>query len=143
MIWLAYRERFPETNVRWHCAILIAIGSIMRRAQALLVILALLATPLAVVAGLNSCEQVACPLCAAIQHGKTMSCSCPMRHVGKCGSTAQTQLPDFALADAFAPTAPLPFFTVTAPATGRMAWTDFAPSVSHGFLSPPFAPPRS
>jgi hypothetical protein len=115
----------------------------MRRTQALILILALLATPLALIAGVKSCASVACPMCAALQHGKMSVCNCPVRHTGKCGSNGQTQLPDFALASALAPTAPLPFFQMNAPSIARLTSSETGATASHGFLVPPFAPPRS
>jgi hypothetical protein len=117
----------------------------MRRAQALLVVVALLATPLALLAGVNSCAQVMCPMCAAAaQHAKGTKCNCPASHTaGKCGSSGQTQFPDFALANALAPTAPLPFFEMNPPSTNRAVASDLPIVDSRGFLYPPVAPPRS
>ena len=114
----------------------------MRRAQALLVILALLATPLAIFANAGCCCQTTCPMCAAMQHGKMAHCTCPMNKA-KCGTNGKTQLPDFALASPLAPTVPLPFFHIAAPAVSRAASIDAVIAPSYGFLSPPFAPPRS
>lgn len=114
----------------------------MRRAQALLVILALLATPLAVFAGASCCCQQTCPICAAMQHGKMAHCSCPMYNA-KCGMNGKTQLPDFALVSGLAPTMPLPFFDFPAPSLSRSAIFENMPALSHGFVSPPFAPPRT
>ncbi|HEY6467864.1 MAG TPA: hypothetical protein VIY69_17815 [Candidatus Acidoferrales bacterium] len=114
----------------------------MCRAQALLVILALLATPLAVFANASCCCQTTCPICAAMQHGKMAHCSCPMYNA-KCGTNGKTQLPDFALAAPLAPTVPLPFFHIAAPSVSRIASRDSAPALTYGFVSPPFAPPRN
>jgi hypothetical protein len=65
-----------------------------------------------------------------------------MQRSGACGQTKQAEMPDFALVSPLAPTAPIPFFELNAPSVDRAAQADFAPSLSHGFFSPPFAPPR-
>jgi hypothetical protein len=114
----------------------------MRRAQALLVILALLATPLAIFANASRCCQATCPMCASMQHSKMAHCTCPMNNA-KCGTNGKTQLPNFALASPLAPTLPLPFFQIAAPPANRAASASVAPALSFGFVSPPFAPPRN
>jgi len=114
----------------------------MRRAQALLVILALLATPLAIFANVSCCCQTTCPICATTQHSKMAHCSCPMNNA-KCGTNGKTQLPDFALASPLAPTVPLPFFQIGAPSMSSVAPLEAAPALAYGFASPPFSPPRS
>ena len=113
----------------------------MRRFQAVLVILALLATPLAIFASANCCCQTTCPMCAAM-HGKMAHCTCPM-HNAKCGMTGKMQLPDFALASPLAPTVPQPFFRMTRPTAARALYAEMVPALPQGFQSPPFAPPRS
>ena len=115
----------------------------MRRAHAIIVILALLTTPLALVAAVASCTPATYSTCAAMQHAKMRVCKCPMGLAGKCGSGGQAQLPDFALGSPLAPTVLLPFYSLNAPSATRSEWADFAPSATHGFVSPPFAPPRA
>lgn len=113
----------------------------MRRFQAILVILALLATPLTLFASASCCCQTMCPICTAMQ-GEMAHCTCPM-HNAKCGTNGKMQLPDFALASPLAPTVPQPFFRMTRPAATRILQAEAVPALPHGFQSPPFAPPRS
>lgn len=123
-------------------AALFELRCLMRRIQALLVILAMLSTPLALFAGASCCCQTVCPMCAAMQHSKMTHCTCPM-HNAKCGMNGKTQLPDFALASPLAPTVPLPFFRMTRPGATRASVAEEITAPLQGFHSPPFAPPRS
>ena len=116
----------------------------MRRAQAILVILSLLAVPLALVTCVNSCDQIVCGCCATMSHGKSMNCRSGMS--GKCsmsGRGQEQQLPDFVLAAHQSRTAPLPFVRLAEPSSLRFAIADSAPSLAVGFSSAPFEPPRS
>lgn len=111
----------------------------MRRIQALLVILALLAIPLALFASASCCCQITCPMCAATD-GNATHYSCPMR---ASGTNGKAQLPDFSFAAPLAPTVPQPFFRVTRPMTARAFQPELILVLSQGFLLPPFAPPKS
>jgi hypothetical protein len=137
----AYRECFRKSKPGAPLCYSDRVAMPMRRVQAILVIFALLAIPPALLAGFQSCASAVCPICAAASHGKSVSCRCPMQHMSNCGTKAP--LPDFALVSPLAPTAPLPFFELNAPSMSRVAQSDFAAHSSHGFFSPPFAPPRS
>jgi len=115
----------------------------MRRAKAILVIVALLAIPLALLARSGSCEQAQCMCClmhgAKAQHGKGMSCShCAGK---KCGMGAA--IPDFGLNALMAPTAPAAVAALHAPGAQRRVVLSFAQSNVAGFTSIPFEPPRA
>ena len=111
----------------------------MRQAKALLIILALLSTPLALFGAVRACAPVTCAFCAGMSHGNTggmAAAECPMNK--------KAPLPDAALASPLAPTAPLPFFQMAAPAVNRGGFlATFEARISFGFLALPFIPPRS
>jgi len=115
----------------------------MRRAKAILVIVALLAVPLALLARSGPCEQSRCMCClvhgAKAQHNKGMSCShCSGK---KCGIGAA--MPDYGLNAPMAPTAPAALAELPAPDARRRVVLSFAQSDVAGFTSIPFEPPRA
>jgi hypothetical protein len=113
----------------------------MRRAQAILVVVALLAAPLALLARGMACESSSCTMMCCLpqgshsHQGQPMACNCPMKS-GK-------RLPDFGLLAPIAPTAPAAHVTLAAPEITRGFFSVFAQSASSGFLSAPFEPPRT
>ena len=116
----------------------------MRRAQAVLLILSLLAVPLALMACIDSCDQVSCPCCADMSHGNSMNCRSAMTgHCDMSGRGQTQELPAFLLAAHQARTAALPFATVSAPPFSRTSLVNFVPSLSSGFHAVPFEPPRA
>lgn len=115
----------------------------MRRAQAILVVVALLAIPLAMLARSGPCEQTQCMCClmhgSKAQHGKAMQCShCSGQK--KCG--IGSQLPDYGLIAPMAPTTPAPQTALAALAVSRRVLVNYAPGLPTGFSSEPFEPPR-
>lgn len=112
----------------------------MRRAHSILVVLALLALPLAPLAWGFSCQPVSapafyCPMHAAHSAaGKPVICQCPMQ--------SQQRTPDFTLV------APIPPGTVTARIematlqTARDNFSGLSQTTVSGFRSVPFEPPR-
>jgi hypothetical protein len=116
----------------------------MRRAQAVLLILALLAVPLAAIAYVDSCVQIACPCCADMDHSKAPHCRSALS--GNCcmsGRGEAPPLPDFLLAAHQARLSARPFARLAAPSFTRSAVSDSVLSASAGFRSAPFEPPRS
>jgi hypothetical protein len=122
----------------------------MRRAHAILVILVLLATPMALLAR-SDCEPSACDcmcslvnrsLAAQAHRGSTL-CGHAAGSPHQCAMNAKHHPPDFGLNTLMAPTAPLAVAAFAAPvATAQM----FAPSAlfaPSGFPAAPFEPPRA
>jgi hypothetical protein len=113
----------------------------MRRAQAILVIVALLAIPLAPIAWGMACEASPSLMMCCLPHGshslqgKPMACHCPMNS-GK-------HVPDVGLI------APIPLATaaerakIIAPEDARRILFAFSQSAASGFLPAPFEPPRA
>jgi len=122
----------------------------MRRMKAMLVIVALLATPLALLARAIACESCACvTMCCAShsahrQRGKGALCSSSSNEQGaQCGMKSGKQLPDFGLLAPIAPTAPLPLARLAAPKVSRNAVSPLVEFARSGFLAAPFEPPRA
>jgi len=115
----------------------------MHRIEAIVVIVALLAIPLALLARSGSCERAQCMCClmhgAQAQHGKAMSCShCSGK---KCGIGAA--VPDYGLNAPMAPTAPAALAELPAPDARRRIVLSFAQSDVAGFAFILFEPPRA
>jgi len=111
----------------------------MRRVSIVVVILALLATPLALLARALSCESTACTMTCCLPHGSHAhpgSAMCPCSKSGK-------QLPDFGRIAPMAPTTPEKFASVDEPDRAREFLCDLLPSTAQGFASAPFNPPRA
>jgi len=115
----------------------------MRRAEAIVVIIVLLALPLALLARGGPCQQTTCMCCllhgAKGPQGKTMACSHCAGH-GQCGLTTAH---DFGLHELMAPTAPAAAVRLVAPDGVRRAVVALAPANATGFISAPFNPPRA
>ena len=123
----------------------------MRRAHAILVTLALLATPMALLAR-SDCSQSACDcgcdlvsrtllaqghraplLCGGQAGGSTHHCTMNTKH----------HPPDYGLNTLMAPTAPLPVALLAASVTTAQVFAPQMLSTPSGFLAAPFEPPRS
>jgi hypothetical protein len=125
--------------------------SAMRRVHAIFVIVALLATPLALLAR-SDCGETMCDcMCSLVQksllstvqheHGR-MLCGQAPGQMHTCTMNARHHPPDYGLNTQMAPTAPLSFAVLPSPGSTRHAFdqhTQFSPL---GFLSEPFRPPR-
>jgi hypothetical protein len=113
----------------------------MRRTQAILAIVALLAVPLAPIAWGMACEASSSPMMCCLPHashsqpGKTMACHC----AGK----PTKQLPDIGLIAPIPLAAPAAFATIIAPEDVRLMLFAFSQSTASGFLPAPFEPPRA
>jgi hypothetical protein len=115
----------------------------VRRVQAILSIIALLAVPLALFARGEACQNPVCACCMAHSsqtHGKGMSCShCAGQ--GKCGMSATT--PDYGVNSPMAPTMAEALVAIVEPSTVRAAVPHFVSSRASGFAFLPFEPPRA
>jgi len=113
----------------------------MRRLQILVVMVALLATPLALLARAMACESATCTMMCCLPHGshshsgQTMPCHCSTKS-GK-------QIPDFGLIAPIAPTMTEDFAAVDLPGSARQALRFFSVSIAQGFAAPPFSPPKA
>jgi hypothetical protein len=120
----------------------------MRRAQAILVIVALLATPLALLArGVNGdaseCTRMCCLLHAheTAQH-KTMECRhAAIGHAFECTMRSGHHTPDGLIAPIL-PTAPSAVAFIAIPGVNRGVFAQFGEASAVGVRSGPFQPPR-
>lgn len=132
----------------------------MRRVQAILAILALLAAPWALLArayaaGMDGCDGYCC-----LPHGPHAHHS--QKHPGAAESTAGMQChhsdagralncsmrsgyhnPDYGLLAPLVPVTPSAIQRISAPSASRHALIAALPEATAGFLAPPFEPPRS
>jgi hypothetical protein len=111
----------------------------MRRVPFIVVIVALLATPLALLGRAMSCESANCAMMCCLPHAQSHGATSAPCH---CSSKSR-KLPDFGLIAPIAPTVTEAFASIEQPAAIRLA----AQSASHlslqGFQSAPFNPPKS
>ena len=126
----------------------------MRRVQAILAIIALLAVPLALFARGEACQKTECPICAAREssdqgkgdHGKgdqSKGASCSRcGGQGKCGMGTPAA-PDYGVNSPMAPTTPEALVTLPEPRAARQDVLYRTQSIAPGFTSAPFNPPRS
>ena len=126
----------------------------MRRAQIVLVITALLATPLALFARGMACDFGACTAICCLPHnsanvssghGKRVLCGVPSNtQVHECGAKHPGRSPlDYGFIEPIAPTAPSAHATLTAPMAVRQDAEQFSESIVSGFRASPFQPPRA
>jgi len=131
----------------------------MRRAHAIIVIVALLAKPLALLARAGSAEEPECNRMCCLQHGAHSShmhhpmksstvqgAFCP--HSGshkdcRCVMRAGDQHVDYGFLAPIAPTAPCAIVYVEIPDTSRGISSLYTELPAPGFLSAPFEPPRA
>jgi hypothetical protein len=133
----------------------------MRRTQTIIVIVALLSTPLALLARTSGAEAMACNdgMCC-LPHGshhsaahhtpqgsarEGMSCEHGLAsHIIECTMNAGHQRLDYGLLSPIAPTKPSALASITPLSLPRIAgFQSQAQSLSAGFLANPFQPPRS
>jgi hypothetical protein len=133
----------------------------MRRVQAILVIVALLATPLALLAravdpGMSDCNGMCClphgghhhfPVknTAPASHEDEMACHHgPFGHMMDCSMRSGQQRMDYGLIAPFPPARTSVVASIDRPKVSRRAGSQFpAVNLSAGFLAGPFQPPRS
>ncbi len=122
----------------------------MRRAHAILVILALLATPMALLAR-SDCSQSACDcMCDLVNrtllaqgHRAPMLCGQAAGSLHQCAMNTKHHPPDYGLSTLMAPTAPLPVASLVASVTAARILASQMYSAPSGFFAAPFEPPRS
>ncbi len=132
----------------------------MRRTQAILVILALLSTPLALLARTTASDAMDCNGMCCLPHGPHHSMphqtpqnsghngmACEHGALGyalECTLKSGHQRLDYGLLSPIAPTKPSALVSITAVNLPRAAgFQSYAQNLSAGFLSNPFQPPRS
>lgn len=132
----------------------------MRRTQAILVILALLATPLALLARATGMDSMACNGMCCLPHGHhhSMAADAPQRsardgmscehgalgHILECTMKPGHQRMEYGFLSPLAPTRPSALAAVAALNLPRVAsFHSPAENLSAGFLADPFQPPRS
>ena len=113
----------------------------MRRVHAILIVLALLALPLAPLAWGMACESASVPMLCCMLHtthspsGKPMLCHC----TGKSQKTA----PDTGLIAPIPPGTAAAHVEISAPQDARDHFHAFSESTIPGYFSAPFEPPRA
>jgi hypothetical protein len=113
----------------------------MRHAQSILVILALLALPLAPLAWGLSCEPASAPSFYCPMHlghsaaGKPMICHCP--------GQSQQRTPDFTWVAPIPPGTAAARIEIAGPQTARDNFLALSQTIVSGFRSAPFEPPRA
>jgi len=119
-------------------------------APAILVIVALLASPLALLARGLACANAECVCMCARPHGHSSSPQSGSARLHRaaeycpyCGMKVKYHLADYGFIAPIAPTAPLPFIAIPSPAVARENAAIFTPSPVSGFLPEPFEPPRA
>jgi hypothetical protein len=124
--------------------------SAMRRVHAIFVIVALLATPLALLARADCGETICDCMCSLVQkslssrdqHPAKTLCGQATSQKPTCTMNAKHHPPDYGLNTLMAPTAPLSFAALPSPNSARHAVDQHAQFFPLGFLSQPFQPPR-
>jgi hypothetical protein len=123
----------------------------MRRAQAILVIVALLATPLALLArsaagSMSGCAGICCPThgshAAHVLHEKMLCHHGELGHVLECTMTSGHHGVDYGLIVPVAPTAPSAIASVGIPDVSRAVTAQLLEVAASGVLSTLFQPPR-
>ena len=119
----------------------------MRRLQSILVIIAFVAAPLALLARGVFCDPAECTCATVCAHevsqGKPM---CGMaRHAAApmCGTHQGHHALDYGFVAPFAPAVPLPHAALAVPVASREFATQFSQVSVDGTYSVPFEPPRS
>lgn len=119
----------------------------MRRAHAILVILALLATPMALLAR-SDCNSSACDcMCnlvnRSLQGQRPKLCGHAATSIHQCAMKTPHRSLDYGLNTLMAPTAPLPVANFAVSAASAQIPALQTLSASSGFIAAPFQPPRS
>ncbi len=123
----------------------------MRRAQAILVIIALLTTPLALLARsadgrMSSCAGMCCPThgshAVRVLHEKMLCHHGEAGHFFECSMTPSHHGIDYGLIAPVAPTAPSAIAFIGSPDINRASAGQLHEVAISGFLSTPLQPPR-
>jgi len=113
----------------------------MRRAQAILVVLALLALPLAPLAWGMACESASVPMMCCMMHATHSPSGKPM--LCRCTGKSQKPAPDTGLIAPIPPGIAVAHVEISAPQDARDRFLAFAESAASGYSSAPFEPPRA
>ncbi len=111
----------------------------MQRAKATIVIVALLAVPLALLARGMACGASSCPMTCCMHRGS--SGNHPM--VCHCGGKSSSHIPDFGLIAPLPPTEPEAFVAIAAPSSLRLPMHSQSRLSLPGFVPVPFEPPKA
>jgi hypothetical protein len=123
----------------------------MRCAQAILVIVALIATPLALLArsaggSMSGCAGMCCPTHGAhavrVLHEKMLCHQGQAGHFFECTMTPGHHGLDYGLISTIAPTTPSAITSLSVPDVHRTAASEYREMATFGFLSTPLQPPR-
>jgi hypothetical protein len=121
----------------------------MRRVHAILVILALLATPMALLVR-SDCNSSACDCMCDIVNRTLLAhahhpplCGQAATSTHHCSMNTTHNPPDFGLNTLMAPTAPLPVASLAAAVAAAPVVAPQTLSTPSGFLAAPFQPPRA
>lgn len=116
----------------------------MRRSEAILVIVALLASPLALVARGIFCNPSQANCMMACAHASLESKThCAAGHAPMCGTHPGNRALDYGFVAPFAPALPLPYAQLSGLAVSFESMTNFEQSSVDGIFGVPFEPPRS
>jgi hypothetical protein len=119
----------------------------MRRVQAILVIVAFLAAPIALLARGVFCDPAECDcmtICAhLVSQGKPMCGMAKHAAAPMCGTHQGHHALDYGFIAPFAPAIPLPHAALSVPLVSREFAPQFAQVSVDGIHSVPFEPPRS
>ena len=131
----------------------------MRRAQAILLILTLFATPLALLARASAGMGTECNNLCCLPHGSHAAHSHMARadskqegmachrgdagHASYCSMKSGHHAFDYGFLTPLAPTSPSAFVGLVVPAPSRATIAQSIDAVPSGLISPPFEPPRS
>lgn len=120
----------------------------MRRVQSAIIIIGLLAVPLALLARTGPCAQSRCSrMCALILRSvraQYQRCTCGMTTDGaQCATHTSQQVPDYGLNAPIAPTMPSARVAISAPNSTRRAIARTTNFASFEFASEFFEPPRA
>lgn len=117
----------------------------MPRFPAILVVIAMLATPLALLARGLACDSSECDCMAMCQRQAAQDrhlCGA-VKHAPMCGTHQGRHAIDYGFIAPIAPTAPLPPAQLALPALSSEFLTPYTQFAVTGFASAPFEPPRS
>jgi hypothetical protein len=117
----------------------------MRLAQVIVIVVALAATPLALLARGIACDNSGAMCCMMhSQHsGKGMMCEGSSGNMSQCPMRSGHRPLDFGFIAPIAPTYPMPITTLIVPGATRQPVASYGRHPVLGFLSAPFEPPRS
>jgi hypothetical protein len=117
----------------------------MLRFRAIVVVVALLASPLALLARGVFCDPSACncTMICPMQMAQSQPMCGMAKHAGTCGSHQGHHALDYGLIAPFAPAVPLPHAELPSPRGSQSFVMQYAQLSVDGVFNAPFEPPRS